>query len=165
MGSVITAELIAFLRGEFQLEWRGIHGAPHWARVRWNGLHLVRANGADAQVVELFAFLYDVRREHDGQDPEHGSRAAMLVAELDGRLFELSRQQRRLLETACREHSDGGLDADQTVQTCWDADRLDLGRVGKRPDPARLATPHARAPGLIALAYARSVAGPWGRSS
>jgi uncharacterized protein len=27
-----------------------------------------------------------------------------------------------------------------TVQTCWDADRLDLGRVGIKPDPKRLFT-------------------------
>jgi len=25
------------------------------------------------------------------------------------------------------------VDADPTVQTCWDADRLDLGRVGIKP--------------------------------
>ena len=41
-------------------------------------------------------------------------------------------------------HSDGRVDADVTVQTCWDADRLDLGRVGKRPDPRLLCTPAAR---------------------
>jgi hypothetical protein len=29
---------------------------------------------------------------------------------------------------------------DVTIQTCWDADRLDLGRVGIRPDPARMGT-------------------------
>jgi len=30
-------------------------------------------------------------------------------------------------------HSDGAVDADPTIQTCWDADRLDLGRVGIKP--------------------------------
>jgi hypothetical protein len=33
-------------------------------------------------------------------------------------------------------HSNGAVDADPTIQTCWDADRLDLGRVGIKP-PAR----------------------------
>jgi len=43
------------------------------------------------------------------------------------------------------------------VQTCWDADRLDLGRVGKKPDPLRLCTAAARKPEIISAAYARSL--------
>jgi uncharacterized protein len=27
-----------------------------------------------------------------------------------------------------------------TIGTCWDADRLDLGRVGARPDPKYMST-------------------------
>ena len=50
-------------------------------------------------------------------------------------------------------------DADITVQTCWDADRLDLGRVGIRPDPRRLCTAAARNPRMIEAAFARSLAG------
>ncbi len=39
-------------------------------------------------------------------------------------------------------HSNGAVDADPTVQTCWDADRLDLGRVGIKP-AARYMSPVA----------------------
>jgi len=155
---LLTPALVDFLRREFVLDWRGIHGVGHWARVRYNGLLLARQNGADRRVVELFAFLHDVRREHDGHDREHGERAADLVREIDGRFFSLSRPDRRLLEIACREHSDGHGQADLTVQTCWDADRLDLGRVGIRPDPDRLCTEQARSRALIAAAWARSTA-------
>lgn len=154
----ISPELVVFLRGEFQLDWRGIHGAPHWARVRWNGLQLARRNGANPTVVELFAFLHDSRREHDGSDRGHGARAAELVQDLDGSLFTLSVDERVQLETACREHSEGRLHGDLTVRTCWDADRLDLGRVGIRPDPERLSTVHARDEVLINIAYERSLA-------
>ena len=45
------------MRQHFRLEWRGIHGVPHWGRVRWNGLAMARVNGAREDVVELFAFL------------------------------------------------------------------------------------------------------------
>ena len=128
-----------------------------------NGLRLARENGANLQVVELFAFLHDARRQDDGRDRAHGQRAAELVAELDGRFFELSSSERLLLETACREHSDGGLRADVTVQTCWDADRLDLGRIGIRPAPERLCTPQARRREFIQDCYRRSRGG--GRSS
>lgn len=46
---------------------------------------------------------------------------------------------------------------DATVLTCWDADRLDLGRVGIRPHPHRLCTEAARDPVLLEWAYQRSV--------
>jgi len=67
---MITGELVTFLRAEFQLDWRGIHGVSHWTRVRYNGLLLARSTGALAHVVEFFAFLHDARREHDGPHTE-----------------------------------------------------------------------------------------------
>ena len=63
-----------------------------------------------------------------------------------------------LLKEACSHHSDGHLVADVTVMTCWDADRLDLGRVGIRPDPERLCNMAARCQNFIAEAYRRSLA-------
>lgn len=155
----IGRALVEVLRSRFVLDWSGIHGAPHWARVRVNGLRLARLNGADPTVVELFAFIHDACREHDGHDPEHGARSAALAAELNGTVFHLGRREARLLELACRDHSDGGTRADVTVQTCWDADRLDLGRVGIVPDPRRLCTRVARTPEVIEEAYQRSIAG------
>jgi uncharacterized protein len=151
-------ELIARLRRDFALDWRGIHGAPHWARVRRNGLVLAGRTRASRRVVSLFAFLHDACREHDGRDAGHGRRASALVERLRAEgLVSLGDEEAALLAYACRRHSDGLLDADVTVQTCWDADRLDLGRVGKRPDPARLCTPAARDHALIEEAYRRSL--------
>lgn len=150
--------LLALLRGAFALDWRGIHGAPHWARVRKNGLLLAERTGASRRVVSLFAFLHDSCRQDDGRDAQHGERAAVSVGALRERgLVELSDEEAELLSFACRHHSDGLVEADVTVQTCWDADRLDLGRVGKRPDPRRLCTPAARDRQLIAWAYRRSL--------
>jgi len=156
---MIHRDFATFLRAEFQLDWRGIHGVPHWARVRHNGLQIAQRNGASALVVELFAFLHDVRREHDGGDRHHGERAADLARRLNGEFFALPRPELRLLEIACRDHSCGQTQADITVQTCWDADRLDLGRVGIRPTADRLCTDEAKDAIMIHLAFARSVAG------
>jgi uncharacterized protein len=58
---------------------------------------------------------------------------------------------------AVRHYSDGLTEADVTVQTCWDSDRLDLGRVGIVPRPERLCTVQARDPVLFERAYRRSV--------
>ena len=157
MSSVISKKLIKFASAEFRLEWDGIHGAPHWARVRHNGLLLARHTGANTRVVEYFAFLHDLGRKNDHHDPQHGERAAAIAENIAGDLIVVTSAELELLVTACHGHSDGHLVADITVMTCWDADRLDLGRVGIRPDPARLCNPHAREPGLLAAAYKRSM--------
>jgi uncharacterized protein len=151
-----TSELLKHLRTQFQLDWQGIHGAPHWGRVLDNGLRVAQRTGARIDVVTLFAFLHDSRRVDDGSDHGHGQRAAEYAVELRGRCFEIDDAGFVLLTAACRGHSDGLIEADVTVQTCWDADRLDLGRVGRRPDPRLLCTAAARDPVTIDWAYQRS---------
>lgn len=120
MATLIDEKLIEVLRGRFRLDWKGIHGASHWSRVRQSGLLPAERIGpaVNVRVVELFAFLHD----------------------------------------SCR-HDDGLQEAEVTVQVCWDADRLDLGRVGHVPDPGRLCTPAARDKKLIEWAYKRSTRG------
>ncbi len=153
---VITKALIAALKGEFALDWQGIHGAGHWARVRHNGLQLSPTTGAVPHVVELFAVLHDVKRRHDGFDPIHGERAAEFALSLRGTLLHLDNRDFDLLVAACTGHSSGSTSGDPTVLTCWDADRLDLGRVGVVPKATRLCTSAARDPRIIAAALARS---------
>jgi uncharacterized protein len=130
--------LMQELRRTFRLDWTGIHGAPHWARVRHCGLMLSNLSGADLLVVELFAFLHDSHRQNDFRDPQHGGRAADYALSLNGSYFLLNRLQMDKLHYAISAHSDGEVHDDVTIQTCWDADRLDLWRVGKTPDPKYL---------------------------
>ena len=125
MSSLITQRLIAFARNEFALDWEGIHGAPHWSRVRHNGLLLAEHTGANIRVVEYFAFIHDLGRWNDHHDPEHGNRAAAIAENIAGDLIELAEDELALLTEACRGHSDGHTLADVTVMTCWDADRLE----------------------------------------
>lgn len=154
----IPRALLKLLRDQFALDWQGIHGAPHWARVRANGLRLSVATGANPKVVEAFAFLHDSQRRNDDEDEFHGERAAMFARSLPAPLLGgLNDAEYDLLAQACRGHSGGGTRGDITVLTCWDADRLDLGRVGIRPDPRRLCTEAARDPRLIEWAYRRSL--------
>lgn len=155
--TVISSKLIQQLRHHFVLDWDGIHGAPHWARVRENGIRLAAATGANVRVVETFAFIHDSCRQDDWQDPDHGSRAAVFARSLTGTILDLSQDEMDLLATACEGHSRGLMVGDPTLLTCWDADRLDLGRVGIRPDPNRLGTEAARRPDFLQWAYARSL--------
>jgi uncharacterized protein len=143
---LIPPALIQEVSARFALNWHGIHGAAHWARVRLIGLRLAERTGARRHVVELFAFLHDSCRRNDGHDPQHDSRAAEFAESLRGRVLDIGREDLGSLITACRGHSDGRTHRDATIATCWDADRLDLGRVGIDTDPHRLCTQAAREP-------------------
>jgi uncharacterized protein len=157
--SPVSPELMQAIRQQYRLPWDGIHGVSHWARVRETGLRLATKTEASAAVVELFAAFHDACRLNEGRDPAHGRRGAELAARLRGTLFTLPDADFARLQEACILHTAGLLDGDATVQTCWDADRLDLPRVGIAVDPARLCTAAAREPAILAWASRRSLAG------
>jgi uncharacterized protein len=98
---------------------------------------------------QLFALLHDSRRVNESWDPDHGPRAAEFARTLRGRLFDLPDHEFRLLHRACADHTHERTHPDLTVQTCWDADRLDLGRVGITPHPSYLCTEAAKRPEMI----------------
>jgi uncharacterized protein len=152
----IPEQLLVKIREAYELDWEGIHGYAHWARVRANGLRLAEATGAKPGVVALFAFLHDVKRQGDGRDPEHGPRAAAFIPSIRHLLTNLSDEDVERLIFACAHHTKGWTKAEVTVQICWDADRLDLGRVGIRPKARLLCTEAARDPAVIEWAWQRS---------
>ena len=117
-----------------------VHGLTHWRRVETIALDLARETGADRTVVRLFALLHDCCRKNDGGDPDHGPRAADMLASMFGRVFTIDPDRLCLLEQAIRYHTAGHTSDDPTIGTCWDADRLDLGRVGKRPNEKYMST-------------------------
>jgi len=153
---IITPQLVSHLRERFELNWNGIHGASHWSRVRLNGLLLSKISGADSSVIEYFAVLHDVCRESDGHDPEHGKRAAEFARKAIRDLILLEDEKFEFLTQAMEGHTGGVNHPSLIVETCWDADRLDIGRVGNEPYPQYLCTAAAKNKKLIAAALARS---------
>lgn len=151
------APIIAAILDGYALPPWGEHGLAHWGRVMENGLRLAQRTGADTQVVTLFAVFHDSRRVNEDTDPDHGRRGAELALALRGRLYDLPGAAFELLYRACDLHTDCCSDPDRTVQTCFDADRLDLGRVGITPDPGRLCTKAARDPDVLHWAHLRAV--------
>jgi uncharacterized protein len=103
-------------------------------------MKIAAGNTADHTVVQLFAVLHDSCRLDDWGDPDHGRRAAEYAKTLRGRLFEMDEQDFRGLYGALYHHADGKTTGDVTMGTCWDADRLDLPRVGIIPDPSLMST-------------------------
>lgn len=154
--SHLSASLLGAIRTHYRLEWTDLHGAAHWARVLHNELTLAELAGARTEMVALFATFHDACRLNDGYDPEHGSRGAELAAAMRGKFYAMEDSSAELLFTACRTHTEGTYHPDVTVRVCWDADRLDLWRVGTMPDPRQLTTTPARSPDLLRAALARA---------
>lgn len=153
---MVNQDLINNVLGEFRLKPTSQYGPSHWARVLVNGRILAAETGADLQVVELFAILHDSKRRNESDDPDHGKRAAAFAETLRGLLFDLSDDAFNLLYDACAFHNEGGTSGHITLQTCWDADRLDLGRRRKTPMIESLCTESARDPDILNPAHERA---------
>ena len=152
-------ELVRLVLAEYRLPWNGIHGLPHWARVLETGLRLAAETGADPTIIALFALFHDSRRANEGWDDGHGLRGAEFAASLRGTHLDLDQDRFDLLYHACAEHTDRGTEGDVTVLSCWDADRLDLGRVHITPSHKFLCTKAARRVETITWAEHRSRTG------
>ena len=114
----------------YQMDHEGYHGFDHWMRVLHNGRLLAAAENANLKLVELFCLLHDTQRKNEDADPLHGQRAAKYAKTLRGVWFDVTDSEMALLTEALTYHSDGHTEGDVTVRVSWDADRLDLGRVG-----------------------------------
>lgn len=133
-----------------------VHGLEHWRQVEFNGLLLAPETGADPAIVRLFALFHDSKRLNDGADPEHGPRGAEFAEEcLRAGRFAMDGKRFQQLRHACLNHTRELHSGDPTIDTCYDADRLDLCRVGIRPNPRKMATPFGRH--LAALAQTRKI--------
>jgi uncharacterized protein len=166
ISKLIDDELLNFLQSQYQLDWEhGVHGFAHWKRVRENGLKLAAINGANTRVIEAFAFTHDIMRVNDGADDLHGWRASQFIRKhlVPSGLLVLTSVEFDQLCEACEGHTDGRVNADLTVQTCWDADRLDLMRVSIWPEKRLLCTDAARRDEMIQWAVEKSLA--WARKN
>ena len=153
---IVTQAFVEHCCEAYQMDHNGYHGFDHWMRVLYNGRLLAGMENANLRVVELFCLLHDTQRLNEDDDPSHGHRAAQYAQTLRGQWFDLSDEELDLLTEALKYHSDGYTEAEINVQVCWDADRLDLGRVGIKPAPDRLCTNTAKSPFVLEEAYQRS---------
>jgi uncharacterized protein len=142
--NVDFVQLWQLVTSQFHASGYSVHGPDHWRRVERNGILLATRTQADIIVVRLFAIFHDSRRENDGWDDGHGARGAEFAASLRGHAYTLDDDRFELFRYACFWHTDGGHHHDPTIATCWDADRLDIGRVGIIPNAAFMSTDFGR---------------------
>jgi uncharacterized protein len=148
--------LLEAIISQYRLPLNGTHGISHWARVLENGRRLAPVTGAEIRVVELFAILHDSQREREGGDHDHGPRAAEYASRLRA-MIDLTDSEFGMLLEACDCHTRGAKsNADVTVLTCLDSDRLDIPRVGMQIRTDLLSTAAARDPALLRWAGMRA---------
>ena len=121
-----------------------LHGERHWRNVERNGLGIAKAVGADETIVRLFAIFHDCKRINEDIDVGHGHRATEFIRSLAKSFLSLAKSDIEKLCYACSSHTDTIHSDDITIATCWDADRLDLPRVGKMPNVNCLNTEEAK---------------------
>lgn len=134
--------IIREIRGYSHSMWTlgEIHGVKHWDRVYRNGQKLLTPE-VNPLVVGLFAYLHDSCRVEDGKDIDHGKRASIRIDNLRSTfLKDVSDEEIDLLKEACGLHTSTHKTGHPTIDACFDADRLDLWRVGIIPDPQKMAT-------------------------
>lgn len=153
---IVTQEFIDHVTSIYQMDHFGFHGIEHWLRVLYNGRLIADAIQANTKVVELFSLLHDTQRQNEDYDPEHGPRAAEYAETIRNVWFDVTDAEMWQLTEALTHHSSGKTFSHPTVQACWDADRLDLARVGVRPDPKYLCLSFSKRPDVIEAAIQRS---------
>jgi len=147
--------LLDRIKSQYQLDINYLHGISHWERVNKIGLYLSKQTKADTDVVSLFAYLHDSKRVDEESDPEHGAKAALFARQLyKGGLLDITADQLNSLIAACKFHSQSEVKPDNiTIATCWDADRLDLWRLGITPEPELLFSDAAKRKKSLEYSY------------
>jgi len=130
---MIQHEVLAILKVHSAFFTSLIHGVTHWQTVERNGHYLAKFNHADKKVISYFAYFHDCMRENECEDLRHGLRGAQF-AEKYRQIIDLTDIQFKQLTDACKGHTYGKRPECVTINTCWDADRLDIGRVGIKPN-------------------------------
>lgn len=118
----------------------GIHGPSHWVRVMRNGIYIAEKESFSHKVIKCFALIHDSQRLNDDEDPLHGPRAAEYAKGINDSYLFMTDFELEQLVYACTYHTNEKYRDDEIVHACWDADRLDLDRIGITPNPAYLKT-------------------------
>lgn len=147
LAGLIDMQVYSFIETNMAIDIEGDHGVFHWERVFLNALvinnRLPEFNRVDQVLLMLFALFHDSRRVNEHEDPGHGARGADLLNQyIELYVFHFNKlfNSKDIANTkaACRDHTDKIHSTERLIQICFDADRLDLGRVGITPNPAYL---------------------------
>lgn len=131
--SIVPKIVLKKIIEEFYLKDSFIHGAAHWSRVYHYGHILSELNDFDKENIAFFSIFHDSKRFNDDYDPEHGLRGAEFFKKLS-KIIDITNEQKEIIYEACKKHNYQQEADSLEVGLCFDADRLDLWRVGINPN-------------------------------
>ena len=110
-------------------------------RVAAAGIRLLRDSGEGIPTLVLtFALFHDSMRLHDGGDSQHGVRAAAFLRSVPQELIRIPADGMDVVTSALEQHSGAKTSSEPSTAICWDADRVNLWRLGIEPHPQYLST-------------------------
>lgn len=119
-----------------------IHGFSHLRRVAWTAGRLAVMSGANVESCIVAGFLHDCARTNDGDGSGHARDSAILADSiLKSHFPHLNRAE---ICECIAEHADGKTTSHLLTGCVWDADRLDLVRLGLNVNPELMSTQYAR---------------------
>ncbi len=119
-----------------------LHGVSHLRRVAILSGRLANAVGEDVESAVVMGFLHDCARRNDKNDIEHARDSEVLARGLVERFYP-HLDVDRICE-AIAGHADGEVTSDPFTGCLWDADRMELKRIGRTIDLDLLSTKVAK---------------------
>ena len=119
-----------------------LHGISHLRRVSILSGRLASAVGEDVEAAVVMGFLHDCARTDDKAGDGHAHDSSVLARCLLGRFYPHLDADR--ICHAIARHADGEVTDDGLAACLWDADRLELKRIGREIDLDLLSTEVAR---------------------
>ena len=119
-----------------------LHGISHLRRVAILSGRLANAVGEDVESAIVMGFLHDCARRNDKNDIDHARDSEVLARGLIERFYS-HLDVDRICE-AIAGHADGDVTSDPFTGCLWDADRLELKRIGRTIDLDLLSTKVAK---------------------
>jgi len=116
----------------------GLHGLSHLRRVAILSGRLASATGEDVEAAVVMGFLHDGARTDDKGGNGHAHDSAVLARQLL-KMFYPHLEADRICDAIAR-HADGEVTGDTLTACLWDADRLELKRIGRTIDLDLLST-------------------------
>ncbi len=119
-----------------------LHGISHLRRVAILSGRLANAVGEDVESAVVMGFLHDCARRNDKNDIDHARDSEVLARGLIERFYS-HLDVDRICE-AIAGHADGEVTSDPFTGCLWDADRMELKRIGRTIDLDLLSTKVAK---------------------
>lgn len=130
---IVPLKIVKKITDQFYIKDSFIHGIPHWSRVFYYGDILSDFNSLDIENIAYFSIFHDSRRFNDFEDPDHGLRGADFFRTFD-KIIKLKNEQKEIIYEACKIHNYQKQSDSFEVGVCLDSDRIDLTRVGIKPN-------------------------------